>query len=142
VNLRVVIDSSTLVSAALRPDSIPDQVLNRAILFNHLFTSTDTLSELERVLAQKKFDRYISRDLRVDFLRKLRRDSILCMLTSSMLEQTVGICRDRRDNKFLALCLAANADVLVSSDRDLLVLHPWNGIPVLTPAQFLAESEK
>jgi uncharacterized protein len=141
VSLRVVIDNSTLVSAALRPDSIPQQALQSAILFNDLYTSVESLRELERVLSRKKFDRYISRDLRIEFLRKLRRDSLLCMLTPALLQQTEGVCRDPTDDKFLALCLAANADVLVSSDQDLLVLNPWRGIPILTPAQFLAESE-
>ena len=27
---------------------------------------------------------------------------------------------------------------LISSDADLLVLHPWRGVPILTPAAFLA----
>jgi len=46
-------------------------------------------------------------------------------------------CRDPKDNQFLALCQACAATVLVSSDADLLVLHPWHGIPILTPATFL-----
>ena len=53
-------------------------------------------------------------------------------------------CRDPKDNHFLALALAlaAEADVLVSSDEDLLVLHPWRGIPIITPAEFLARFSK
>jgi predicted nucleic acid-binding protein len=47
-------------------------------------------------------------------------------------------CRDPRDNQFLALALAAEADVVVSSDEDLLALHPWRGIPVVMPAEFLS----
>jgi predicted nucleic acid-binding protein len=31
--------------------------------------------------------------------------------------------------------------VIVSSDQDLLVLDPWHGIRILTPAQFLAWGE-
>ena len=46
-------------------------------------------------------------------------------------------CRDPRDNQFLALALVSEADALVSSDEDLLVLHPWRGIPIVTPAEFL-----
>jgi predicted nucleic acid-binding protein len=57
-----------------------------------------------------------------------------------MLEQVRGICRDVKDDKFLARCLAARADLLVSSDHDLLVLHPWQGIAILTPAQYLEQS--
>jgi predicted nucleic acid-binding protein len=42
-----------------------------------------------------------------------------------------------KDDKFLALALASDADVLVSSDEDLLVMHPWRGVPIMTPFQFL-----
>jgi uncharacterized protein len=38
----------------------------------------------------------------------------------------------------LALALAAQVDVIVSGDNDLLVLHPFAGIPVLSPADALA----
>jgi predicted nucleic acid-binding protein len=45
-------------------------------------------------------------------------------------------CRDPMDSKFLALALVSEADALVSSDEDLLILHPWRRIPILTPAEF------
>jgi predicted nucleic acid-binding protein len=56
--------------------------------------------------------------------------------------ETESACRDPKDNNFLALALAAEADVLVSSDEDLLVLHPWRGIPIITPAEFMARFSK
>lgn len=34
---------------------------------------------------------------------------------------------------------AEQADYLVTGDDDLLVLHPFRGIPILTPATFLEE---
>jgi len=49
-------------------------------------------------------------------------------------------CSDPKENKFLALALVAEADVLVSSDRDLLVLHPWRGIGIVTSAEFVGRS--
>jgi len=33
-------------------------------------------------------------------------------------------CRDPKDDQFLVLARVAEADALVSSDEDLLVLHP------------------
>ena len=45
--------------------------------------------------------------------------------------------RRARIAKFLALALDFQAVTLVSSDADLLVLHPWHEIPILTPAVFL-----
>jgi predicted nucleic acid-binding protein len=46
-------------------------------------------------------------------------------------------CRAPKDNKFLALAMVSEANALVSSDEDLLVLHPWRGIPIMPPAEFL-----
>ena len=38
---------------------------------------------------------------------------------------------------YLELALAAGADIIVSSDDDLLVLHPWRGVRILRPADYL-----
>jgi putative PIN family toxin of toxin-antitoxin system len=139
MSLRVVFDTSTLVSAALLPNSVPEQALQRAILFNRLCATRETLGELERVLCLKKFDRYISLESRLEFIEKLRRDSSLSSVPKELLVEARGICRDRKDDLFLAVCMAVQADAMVSSDQDLLVLHPWRGVAILTPAQFLAQ---
>lgn len=44
--------------------------------------------------------------------------------------------------KFLALALSAEADWIVTGDSDLLDLHPFEGISVLTPADALAALER
>jgi putative PIN family toxin of toxin-antitoxin system len=54
---------------------------------------------------------------------------------------TVTECRDHKDNKYLELALAAQARTIVSSDDDLLVLHPWRGVQILRPAAYLAGIE-
>jgi putative PIN family toxin of toxin-antitoxin system len=45
--------------------------------------------------------------------------------------------RDIRDDCYLACAVQAGADVIVSNDRDLLVLGKPFGIAILTPIQFL-----
>jgi putative PIN family toxin of toxin-antitoxin system len=52
---------------------------------------------------------------------------------------TEGItaCRDPRDDKFLELAVNGRADLIVSGDRDLLVLDPFRGISIVTPAAFV-----
>jgi predicted nucleic acid-binding protein len=47
-------------------------------------------------------------------------------------------CRDPKDDKYLELALAAGAETIVSSDDDLLVLHPWRGVRILRPADYVA----
>jgi predicted nucleic acid-binding protein len=46
-------------------------------------------------------------------------------------------CRDERDNKFLEVALSGNAKVILTGDQDLLILHPWRNISILTPAMYL-----
>lgn len=53
-----------------------------------------------------------------------------------------GICRDPDDDKYLEAAAGGNAQVLVSGDKDLLVLKKIDGIPILTPRAFLQFGEK
>jgi len=45
--------------------------------------------------------------------------------------------RDPKDDPYLAAALAARAEAIVTSDRDLLALGKPFGVPVLTPVQFI-----
>jgi len=67
--------------------------------------------------------------------------SLLLQVEQSEVDPVEPSCRDTTDNFILALAAVARAKFIVSSDNDLLVLHPWQGISILTPAQFLAQSD-
>ena len=134
---RVVLDTSTLVSAALRVGSVPYQALLEALGAWEVCASVETLAELEQVLGREKFDRYLARASRREFVALIRRNVHLFAVQNADLIAVDPPCRDPRDNLFLVLALAAEADIVVSSDEDLLVLHPWRGISVVTPAEFL-----
>jgi putative PIN family toxin of toxin-antitoxin system len=55
---------------------------------------------------------------------------------------TIRACRDEDDNKFLDLAVDGRADLIVTGDDDLLALHPFRGIRILTPQQFLAFADR
>ncbi len=136
---KVVFDTSSLVSAAIRPLSIPDQAVTLALRICQLCSSANALEELQEVLQRQRFDSYVDLNSRIAFLETIRSHVQMFMLTDSILNEVKGHCRDASDSFILALALTAEADVIVSSDHDLLVLHPWRGIPILNPAQFLAQ---
>jgi putative PIN family toxin of toxin-antitoxin system len=50
----------------------------------------------------------------------------------------VSDCRDPNDNIYLELVLASGAMILVSSDNDLLSLHPLRGVAILRPSGYVA----
>jgi putative PIN family toxin of toxin-antitoxin system len=139
MTLRVVFDTSTLVSAAIRPDCVPDQALSLAVLRHRVYTSTGAIAELNRILNQPKFNRYGRLGTRMRFLEKFQRDAVTSAVSASALAEVEGACRDPGDESFLALCLSVRAQVLISGDLDLLTLHPWRGMDILTAAQFLSQ---
>jgi predicted nucleic acid-binding protein len=51
--------------------------------------------------------------------------------------ERIAACRDVTDDKFLELAVSGKADMIVSGDADLLVLNPFRGIPIVTPAAFV-----
>ena len=134
----VVVDASTLVSAALKADSLPERALLRAVNEpNRLLLSQEVEDEYREVLSRKKFDRYVSIEHRQRILD-------LVVVAADRIEHPAAVreCRDPKDDKYLALALAGRAAVIVSSDiHHLLSMHPWRGIQILSPADYLALKE-
>ncbi len=135
-NVRVVIDTNVVISAALLPRSLPRQAFDRALEHGTVLISSATVAELNDVLRRPRFDKYVHEDERLEFLATLVRDAELVVVSD-----VVTDCRDPKDNKFLELALSGKATHIVSGDEDLLVLHPFRGIPILTPQAFLAHWE-
>lgn len=132
--LRFVFDTNVSVSAAILKDSVPDFALSKALDVGTVVMSADTLQELEEVLHRPKFSRFIDDDERDLFIWKLVTNSSLIGITAA-----INACRDPKDNKFLELAVSARATHIVTGDKELLVLNPFQGIAILTPQQFLAE---
>ena len=93
------------------------------------------LAELARVLERPKFDVILQRSntSRLQTLAQVRQ--LAEVIAPPPLAQPV--CRDPDDDAVLALALSAQADFVISGDDDLLSLHPFDGIQILTPAQGL-----
>ncbi|MCY4498512.1 MAG: putative toxin-antitoxin system toxin component, PIN family [Rhodospirillaceae bacterium] len=130
---RVVLDTSVLISAALRPSGRPRVVVEAvreergALLF-----SDETLDELRSRFHRPKFDRYVGREGRAVYLAQLEAVSEWVSIAGAKLG-----CRDPDDDKLLETALMGAADCLVTGDRDLLEMSPFQDIPILTPAGFL-----
>ena len=113
-----VLDTNSLLSAFLIERSVSTTVLNRCRKVGKIAMSEETFSgfSLER---------------RTNISYRLKRNAV-------MIKWTIHIqaCRDSKDNKFLELTVAAKTSC-ITGDKDLLVLHPFKNIPILTAAEFL-----
>jgi putative PIN family toxin of toxin-antitoxin system len=97
-----------------------------------ILISNDVLSELINVLSRSKFDRYITSEIREDFLAGLMLEAEIVPIT-----EKITACRDPKDNKFLELAISSYADYLLTGDQDLLVLHPFRNLQIITVSNFL-----
>jgi putative PIN family toxin of toxin-antitoxin system len=129
---RVVIDTGVLISAALVEEGKPHAAVLYVLGHDILLGSTDTFNELETRLRRSKFRRYLQPEKQEAYLTLIRERSRFIPVT-----ETITACRDPKDDKFLELAASGQADLIIASDHDLLVLHPFRGIPILRPAAFL-----
>ena len=130
--MRCVIDTNVFVSAAVFSNSVPRQAVSKALRGGLLLFSEYTMDELKAVLFRSKFDHYVSRKERTLFLAQLGTVAEFVPII-----QIVRACRDAGDDKFLEVALNGRADVIITGDADLLRMHPWRGVAILSPAGYL-----
>ncbi|MFZ3341541.1 MAG: putative toxin-antitoxin system toxin component, PIN family [Terriglobales bacterium] len=130
---RIVADTNCLVSRLLLADSISTRAVDKTMGSGVLLVSEATMTELADVLARTKFDRYVSVEDRKQFLRLLGRVAEFVTII-----RTVNECPDPDDDRILEVALNGRADFTLTGDRDLLTLHPWRGIDILSPRQYLS----
>jgi len=88
--------------------------------------------QLGDVLQRSKFAPYTRPGLLDPYLNSVR-------MAAEPVDPSTRIraCRDPRDDKFLEVAVHGRADLIVTGDNDLLDLHPFRGISILTPAAYL-----
>ena len=132
ISNRIVVDTNVFVSATLLPLSAPRQAIDKALDQGVLLFSEATMTELANVLFRRKLDHYVSREDRQHLLRQLGSTAEFVPIVHSIRE-----CRDSNDDKFLEVALNGEAGLIVTGDADLLKLHPWREIAILSPAKYL-----
>jgi len=131
---RIVIDTNVWISRALRPLSVPAKAVDKAWTEAVPLLSMPTWTELQIVLMRPKFARYVDSNMVSSFLNQVWEVSTLVVIPTP-----IRACRDPRDDKFLEVAVHGRAGLIVTGDADLLALHPFRGIAILSPAQYLAD---
>lgn len=131
-SLRIVLDTNVLISALFFKTSLPRQAFEKAAAEAKVLISLATYAELSDVLSRPKFTRYLSEADRLQFLAKFINLAIPVEIKTS-----IQACRDPKDDKFLEVAVNGQADLLMTGDKDLLVLHPFQGVQIITPYDYL-----
>lgn len=131
--MRILIDTNVLISAILNPKGTPFQAYLKAVSFpNHALICDQNIEELRRIF-NKKFPK------RIDALNRFLSIALLSIeIVQIPTDETdsESLIRDTADRPILRAAINANADILLTGDKDFLesgIDHPQ----ILTPAQFL-----
>ena len=146
---RVVFDCNVLLLAAARERSVAAKCLNLAESgLVQLFVSREVLAEVEDVLNRPEIRAHfpdLSDEIVGAFLKRLQKLSVLVRLVPKKFIYP----RDEDDEPYINLAVAADADFIISRDRDLLDLmtghtdeckefrQRFRSLRVVEPAEFL-----
>ena len=139
--MRIVVDTNVLVSAFVSATSSPARILDLWRAGDlEIVTSQAALDELQRVLLYPRIrTRLRYSDDQIDqFVTLLRKHALYLAEVPPL----TGIAPDPDDDKFLALAQSGAADIIVTGDADLLALHPFHGVEIISPREFLDRSTK
>ncbi|WP_184541765.1 putative toxin-antitoxin system toxin component, PIN family [Mucilaginibacter sp. FT3.2] len=127
-----IFDTNTLLSAVFNQNSKPGLALKAARISGTLLVSDEIIAEYILVFSREKFSKWLSLETRINFIENIINYALPVQVT-----ENVAMCRDPKDDKYLSLALASQANCIVTGDVDLLILHPFKNIPILNAADFL-----
>lgn len=110
--MKVIIDTNVLVSAVLKGREARDVIQFVVDSPNcDWVVSEEILAEYQDVLSRKKFK--LTDEVRKEWL------DVIDLVTKLVdVQITIDFARDRKDEKFLACAVAAEADFLITGDSD------------------------
>jgi uncharacterized protein len=134
--MRVVVDTNVFISAVLKDRSPPAEAVRLAAARDLLLKSNATEQELDITLARPRLAPLVPQRFR------LWLDDVLAAAELVQISEQIAACRDPKDDKFLELAVSGNSDLIVSGGAELLALHPFRGIPIITPAAFVRSASR
>lgn len=127
-----VVDTNVLLSAAFNFESAAAKAVIHIRNTGYILTSEEIIKEYLSVFSRPKFDKWISLETRFRFIENIIENSIRLKVT-----KTITACRDPKDDIYLSLAVFAQANCIISGDKDLLTLHPFQNIPIINATTFL-----
>jgi putative PIN family toxin of toxin-antitoxin system len=135
--IRAVLDTNIFISAMIAPGSVPTRILHAAYASVFLcLTSVVIADEVQRALSRDRIRRKYHLDVtEVTRLHGfLASDHLLVPITA----EVQGVATHPEDDLILATAVSAQADYLVTGDRQLLALGDYERVQIISPRDFLA----
>jgi uncharacterized protein len=130
--MQLVLDTNVLISAALG-EGFCRKAFEIASKNHTILRSSETFTELAVTLEKPRLQRFLKEEDKIDFLA-----NFLSLSKAIEITERIYASRDSKDNIFLELAISGGAEIIVTRDGDLLVLHPFRGVSIITVSDFLS----
>lgn len=132
--LRIVLDTNTLISALIGRESNPAKVVEKLAAGDILnYISKQILEEVEDVMERPKIKKLTLRHEREFHLNFIKTLSVEIKTTKKINE----IKEDPTDNRILECALAARAHYIVTGDKHLLKMSRYEKTKIVAAKEFL-----
>jgi putative PIN family toxin of toxin-antitoxin system len=134
--LRAVLDCNVYVSAIIRPEGPPGQIIDRFLRASafDLVMSPAIRDEVLGALAYPKVRKSFKRDVDPDLWFE---DIVLLARMVAGDHQVTGVSEDPDDDIYIAAALEGRCSYIVSGDPDLLTIGEREGVRIVPPRAFL-----
>ena len=130
--MKIVVDTNVIISG---------------VFFNGLpnrFLKEIALNEIEIVASEEIIKEYydISKELvesKTGHFNKALFDIIVGKMEIIVPQTKVDVCRDPDDNKFIECAIDGEAIFIVSGDQDLLTIEQYQGVLIVSVADYYSE---
>jgi uncharacterized protein len=133
--LRVVLDANVYISALIRPQGPPGQIITRFLQNSFgIVLSPTIVEETVRAFGYRRVRKYIQAGVDPELWFE---DLILLAQFVAGDYEVEGVSVDADDDKYFAAAVEGNATLIVTGDPDLLTVQEFRAIRIVTPRLFL-----
>lgn len=132
--LRIIIDTVVFVRSLINPHSRSGKIVFSHSKIYQLFVSEPIVKEILEVLKRPELTSKFHSLKKMNFKKILE---ILSHAQAVEISSIPDVSRDPEDNIFIATAQEANADYLITEDKDLLDLKEYQGIKIINTDSFL-----
>jgi len=133
--IKVIFDTNVLISFLIgkKLENLKKYIVSEKIV---IVITNQLIEEFKIVTSKEKLKKYFPETAVIEFITLLETISV-----NVEVKPTYNRCRDEKDNFLLDLIWFSKADFLITGDKDLLELNPFEYAKIITPTAFEKEIE-
>lgn len=127
--MKILIDTNVFLSAVIDNGQCHELILQAQAKYD-IYYSEFILKELKHILLNKFKLNFIE----IAGIFRIMEEYYIKGVSA---KEVRHVSRDKNDDYILADALENNVDIIITGDKDLLILKTYEGIKILTPADFI-----